>query len=111
VADDGYVVPEVAPHPGTVRTAPVAFSSATAITGGAELDVRFVGGLQPCFVLDHVTVDEGADVVVVTLYAGHDPSVPHVACSKARRELRTVVALRAPLGDRTVLDGAAGTEP
>jgi hypothetical protein len=91
---------------GTRDTLPVMFSEAVPVDGGQRLEVRFSGGLRPCFVLDHVEVDETADAVTVTLFAGHDASVHHVACSRARRLLRTVIELRAPLGKRTVRDGS-----
>ena len=91
---------------GTRDAQPVMFSEAVPVDGGRRLEVRFSGGLRPCFVLDHVDVDETPDAVTVSLFAGHDASVHHVACSRVRRMLRTVVELGAPLGKRTVRDGS-----
>ena len=69
--------------------------------------MRFWGGVEPCFVLDRVEVEETADTVTVTLRAGSDPARPGVACIEIALWMSVEVRLAAPLGGRVIRDGAA----
>jgi hypothetical protein len=101
---DGAQVVE--PTPGMARVRPVGFDAATPTTGRRSLDVQFTGGVAPCFVLDHVDVDEQAETVTVTLYAGSEPSAKDAACIQIAALYATTVALDAPLAGREIVDGA-----
>jgi hypothetical protein len=96
----------VTPRPGMVDIRAVPFESATPGPDGRTLVVRFTGGVAPCFVLDRVDVDERADSVTVTLFAGREPAPEPVACIELAVLYETRVRLSAPLADRAVIDGA-----
>lgn len=102
-------------RPGVVSPEPAVqlrrqrFISVVPAPAGAELLVSTVlTGLPQCAVLGRVDVAESATSVRVTLWVGHQPGAdcggpqPQLA-----REVVTRVRLAAPLGGRTVHDGAA----
>jgi hypothetical protein len=80
-------------------------SDVEAVDGGVL--VRFWGGIAPCFVLDHYTVDETPQQVTVALFAGHERGSEDVACAEIARRYEVKVPLDAPLGTRTVVDANA----
>jgi hypothetical protein len=97
----------VAPTPGMADVYRRPFDDATVGADGVTVTIDFVSGIEPCYVLDHVDVVEGPDTVTITLYEGHDPAAGDVACIDIGVFKATVVTLAAPLGDRTIVDGAA----
>ena len=100
----------VEPQAGMDNVRPQAFAGvepAPAAVDGGVL-VSFYGGVAPCFVLDHYDVAETATDVTITLYAGSDPSSPDEACIEIAALYEVMVPLDAPLGSRTIVDGAAG---
>jgi hypothetical protein len=97
----------VEPRPGMAGVHPVPFETATPIGDETALDVRFWGGVEPCFVLDGAAVAETAETVTVTLTAGYDPARPGVACIEIALWMSVEVRLAAPLGGRAIRDGAA----
>lgn len=97
----------VAPRPGMASVRPVPFETATPIGDETALDVRFWGGVEPCFVLDSAVALETAETVTVTLAAGSDPARPGVACIEIALWMAVEVRLAAPLGGRAIRDGAA----
>lgn len=97
----------VEPRPGRAGVRPQAFDTATPVGDGTRLEVRFWGGVAPCFVLDHVKVDETPEAVTVTLFAGSDPTQPDVVCIEIALLMAVRVPLAAPLAGRPVHDGAA----
>jgi hypothetical protein len=101
----------VEPRAGMANVRPHPFESATPIGDETSLDVRFWGGVAPCFVLDRVEVAEAADSVTVTLFAGSDPAHPDTACIEIALWMGTEVRLGAPLGGRAIRDGAAPDPP
>jgi hypothetical protein len=74
---------------------------------GRSVTVFFWSGVEPCYVLDHVDVDEAPDAVTITLFEGHDTSDGDVACIDIALLKKVVVRLDAPVGDRSIVDGAA----
>ena len=86
---------------------PRPFDDANVDPDGVTMRVDFVSGVEPCSVLDHVDVVEGVATVTITLYEGNDPSAGDVACIDIGVFKRVVVTLDEPLGDRTIVDGAA----
>lgn len=106
------VTPSGAPSPvtpvgQTLDPSKVPWTSATPTEDGRSLDVVWWSGVEPCYVLDRVEVDEQADQVTVTLYEGKDARSPDAVCIEIAIQKTTRVQLRAPLGDRKVIDGAA----
>jgi hypothetical protein len=97
----------VVPRAGMANVRPHPFESATPIGDETRLEVRFWGGVEPCFVLDRVEVREDAAAVTVTLYAGSDPARPDAMCIEIAVSMAVVVRLDAPLGARAIRDGAA----
>jgi hypothetical protein len=97
----------VEPRPGMADVHAIRFDGATPSADGRTLVVRFTGGVAPCFVLDHVTLDETATRVTVTLFAGREPTPEPVACIAIAALYETDVHLAAPLDGRAVDDGAS----
>jgi hypothetical protein len=101
------VAKRVEPRPGMAGVHPVPFETATPIGDETALDVRFWGGVEPCFVLDSALVEETAETVTITLSAGSDPARPGVACIEIAIWMSVEVRLASPLGGRAIRDGAA----
>jgi hypothetical protein len=96
----------IKPRGGTERPRPVKFESARPTAGGRTLEVTWWSGVEPCHVLDRVTVDYRGGSVEVTLYEGQDPTKKNRACIEIAVQKRTLVPLRTSLGDRKIVDGA-----
>lgn len=97
----------VQPRPGMADVYARQFDSARANDDGTAVTIDFVSGVEPCNVLDHVDVHYGTDAVTITLFEGHDPNAGDVACIEIGVFKQVVVQLDEPLGDRTIVDGAA----
>ncbi|MFF4774587.1 hypothetical protein ACFY05_17180 [Microtetraspora fusca] len=95
----------VKPRGGTVDPHKVKWTSAKPIRNGGYLRVTWWSGVEPCTVLDRVRVKETRRKVTVTLYEGRDKDAQ--MCVMIAVQKSTIVKLRAPLGDRRVVDGAA----
>lgn len=104
-------VPPGEPRPvepvGAVDPRPNAWDSFTASDDGLTLTFSFYMGVETCYSLDQVQVDETDTTVTVTIFTGGNPDLePDTACIEIA-ELRSVdVTLDAPLGDREVVDGS-----
>jgi hypothetical protein len=98
---------KVEPTPGMSDLYPHAFDKAVAGDDGRILTIFFWSGVEPCYVLDHVDVDDGPGAITVTLFEGHDASAGDVACIEMAVLKKVVVQLDEPVGDRRVVDGAA----
>ncbi|MEU7689852.1 hypothetical protein OHB01_13240 [Microbispora hainanensis] len=96
----------VAPAGPTLHPRKVPWESATPTDDGRALDIVWWSGVEPCNVLDHVEVTETAREVTVTLYEGQDRRSPDAVCIAIAILKTTKVQLKAPLGDRKVVDGA-----
>ena len=103
--DDGAQLVE--PTPGMADTRPHAFDHVVVNDDGSSVTVFFWSGVEPCYVLDHVDVDERPDTVTITLFEGHDTIADNVACIDIALLKKVVVQLDGPVGDRTIVDGAA----
>ena len=79
----------------------------TAPAGTQAVAVRFWNGVEPCYVLGRVDVTETADKVTITLWTGSGPGTAGMACIQMAGYFEVIVQLQAPLGGRTVVDGAA----
>lgn len=72
------------------------------------LRINFTSGVEPCDVLDHVEVVETGKSVTITLWMGNAPGDGDTACPALARFVYTDVDLDSALGDREIVDGAAG---
>jgi hypothetical protein len=104
-AEDGAQLVE--PTPGMADVRPHIFDHVVANEDGTSITVFFWSGVEPCYVLDHVDVDQGPSTISVTLFEGHDASAGDVACIEIALLKKVVVQLDAPVGDRRIVDGAA----
>jgi hypothetical protein len=98
---------KVEPMPGMSDLYPHAFDKAVVGDDGTTLTIFFWSGVEPCYVLDHVDVDDGPGAITVTLFEGHDASAGDVACIEIALLKKVIVQLDEPVGDRRVVDGAA----
>jgi hypothetical protein len=98
----------VEPTPGLDGTVENAIDSASVLEND-KLEVRFYNGVEDCYGLDRVEVEETATDVTVTVVTGSRPDVAGRACIEIAELVVTVVTLDAPLGERTLIDGSAGT--
>lgn len=105
IAPGGGQPKRVQPVPGATDLRKQAFQSA-APAGAQSLAVRFWSGVEPCYVLGRVDVAEAADKVTITLWTGLGPGAAGMACIQMAGYYEVIVQLQAPLGGRTVVDGA-----
>lgn len=73
---------------------------------GRTVTVLYYSGVEPCNVLDHVTVHDRLGKVVITLYEGTDRSQGDVACIEIAERKGVRITLDSALGDRRLIDGA-----
>jgi hypothetical protein len=93
----------VEPRPGLVDVRPQPWDKARVI-GPRTIEVRFYGGVEACYGLSRVDVDERERSVVITLHTGRVPTAEvciEIAVLNAVR-----VKLSEPLGGRRLVDGA-----
>jgi hypothetical protein len=111
--DTGVTVPVGEPRPiepnpdGTTDPRPNAFDDYAVSDDGTTLTLSFYMGVDSCYSLDHVQVDETDTSVTVTIFTGGNPDLdPDTACIEIAELRSTTVELAAPLGDREVVDGS-----
>ncbi len=75
----------------------------SAIAEGDHLLVRYVSGVESCYVLDRVDVVETGTEVAVTLYIGARPGAD--VCIELAKYYEVLVPLDEPLGNRKVVNG------
>jgi hypothetical protein len=97
----------VEPRPGMADVYARPFDRARVGDDDMTVTIDFVGGVEPCSVLDRVDVRYDAETVTITLYEGHDPDAGDVACIEIGVLKQVVVHLDEPLGGREIVDGAA----
>ena len=83
------------------------FDTATVAEDDTTVTIDFVGGVEPCSVLDRVEVRYDASTVTITLFEGRDPNAGDVACIEIGVLKRVVVHLDEPVGGRAIADGAS----
>jgi hypothetical protein len=101
----GSTPQRVTVNPAAVDLRPRPFESAVPL-GSASVGVRFWGGVPECDPIGRVDVQETATTVTITLYSGRPPGEP-MACIAIALYQELLVELSSPLGDRTIVDGAA----
>jgi hypothetical protein len=97
----------VEPTPGMADVHARGFDSATIGNDGLTVTIDFVSGIEPCYVLDHVSVAYSGTAVTITLYEGHQPTNEDIACIDIGVFERVIVTLDEPLAGRTIVDGGA----
>lgn len=97
----------VEPRPGMVGVAPIPFDHVDVGADDRTVTVFFSSGVEPCYVLDHVDVEEGPGSITITLFQGNDPQVANVACIDIAVSKKVVVQVEEPVGTRRIVDGAA----
>lgn len=108
IADVPHPKPSpVHPKPGQENVHPIGWDKSRVAKDGESVDIIFWSGVEPCYVLDRVEVDYGADKVVITLFQGSTPMEEEVACIDIALQKVTTVELEEPLGDRKVVDGTS----
>jgi hypothetical protein len=93
----------VKPRPGLVDVNPQPWDKAKVI-GPRTVEVRFYGGVEECYGLDRVDVDERKRSVIITLHTGRVPTAE--VCIEIAVLSAVRVRLTEPLGDRRLVDGA-----
>jgi hypothetical protein len=106
--DPGSPIPSpspriVEPREGLENPHPNAFDKAV-VVDPRTLRIEYFLGIEECYGLDHVDVEYGEEVVIVTLYSGNVPG-DHV-CIDIAEFVATIVHLEEPLNGRTVVDGS-----
>ena len=97
----------VEPRPGMDGVAPIPFDKVVVGDDDRTLTVYFWSGVEPCYVLDHVDVEENAGAITITLFQGSDPNVTNVACIDIALLKKVTVQLDEPVGARRIVDGTA----
>jgi len=97
----------VEPGPGMAGVAPIPFDKVDVGPDDRTLTVFFWSGVEPCYVLDHVDVEENAHAITITLFQGHDPNAGDVACIEIAMLKKVEVRVDAPVAGRRIADGAA----
>ena len=106
--EEGYQL--VTPRPGMANVHPIGWDRYER-RGPRVLRVFFWSGVEPCSVLDHVTVEETRSEVRITLYEGTEPDAVGQPCIAVAVRKAVDVRLSRPLGGRTVVDGAESPPP
>ena len=91
------------PRPGLVDVRPHPWDRAVPM-GPRQVLVTFYGGVEECYGLDRVDVREEQRSVTITVHIGRVREAE--VCIEVAVYQGVVVTLDAPLGDRTVRDGA-----
>ena len=99
----------VEPRPGQADVRKVGWEEYSKL-GPKELEITYWSGVEPCYVLDHVDVEEDDTEVTITLFEGHSPMDEDTACIEIALLKSVVVELGSPLGKRKVTDGHGGPE-
>ncbi|MEO8323793.1 MAG: hypothetical protein ABI571_06620 [Actinomycetota bacterium] len=96
----------VEPQPGQVDLRPIPWTRAKVLDDGTAVKVFWWSGVEPCNILDHVTVNYSDEAVAITLFEGHSETDEDVACIELALKKATIVQLDELLGDRDIVDGA-----
>jgi hypothetical protein len=106
--DEGLVVPK----PGQLDVKPIRADELAATVDGHHvvLTITYTSGVEPCYVLDSIVVDQGDHAYAITLRQGHGPE--EVMCIQIAKIFRTQVDLGelAP-GTYTISDTQGGAPP
>ncbi|HEV2087396.1 MAG TPA: hypothetical protein VGR21_03680, partial [Cryptosporangiaceae bacterium] len=94
----------VTPRAGMSNVRPVRWESAKA-AGPRAVVLTYWSGVEPCHVLDRVSVQYLRDAVRITLFEGSDPRAGNPVCIDIATQKAVRVELTEPLGGRRVIPG------
>lgn len=100
------------PKPGQLDVRPIPAQTLTAAVTGRSVvvSIAYTSGVEPCHVLDSITVKTGPQSFEITLREGHGPG--DVACIEIAQSKRAVVNLgELEPGTYRITDGAGGAAP
>ena len=101
--DDTKTRPELRePQEDIVDAMPRSFESHKA--KGRKITLVYYSGVEECYGLDHIDIQESKSRVVLTIYEGRRREAE--ICPEMAVQVRSIAALDAPLGNRKVVDGA-----
>jgi hypothetical protein len=103
----------VVPHPGQVglrEVSPVELRSRIDAAGHVIVRVRWWGGIEPCDVLDSVTVTRDGDTLTIAARVG-SAAGGQVACIDIARDTATLVDLGVLAAGRYTVRASAGDAP
>ena len=101
--DAGTTVPPATTIPGAKGPAH-RWEGYTVGSDGVTLTFTYYAGVEPCSVFDSIVAEEGPDSVRVSIYERSGPE--GTVCIMMAQLKSATVTLAAPLGGRTVIDGA-----
>lgn len=99
----------VNPTPGLDGVAAAAIDSVSELENN-KLEVRFYGGVEGCFGVDHIDVVESDTDVTITVSTGTPPEAAARSCIEIAELQAVIAALASPLNGRTIIDGSSGAE-
>ena len=97
----------VEPRPGMDGVTSIPFDKVVVGDDDRTLTVYFWSGVEPCYVLDRVQVEENAGAITITLFQGHDPSAISAVCIEIAVLKKVEVRVETPVAGRRIADGAA----
>ena len=75
-----------------------------------QVVATWTSGVEPCYVLDRIVVEKGADSFTITLFEGHGPGEP-ICIEIAKTKQASVDLGMLEPGTYTIADGAGGAAP
>lgn len=96
----------VTPRPGMVGVHPVRWERAEPLDAWT-VRIHFYSGVEPCSVLDSVTVGYEGHEVRIALFEGSDPTATNVACIDIALLKAVDVRLDQPIAGRRIVDAAS----
>ena len=78
------------------------------IVDDTTIEVRFYNGVEPCYGVDHATVEQSPAAVIVEVGVGSNPAAGGVACIEIAELQAVRLTLTRPLGDRAIVDASTG---
>lgn len=104
--------PLTVPKPGQVDPRPVKLEELTADVLGRRVQVvaTWTSGVEPCYVLDRIVIEKGANSFTITLFEGRGPGEP-ICIEIAKTKQASVDLGMLEPGTYTIADGAGGAAP
>jgi hypothetical protein len=100
------------PQPGQLDVHPVTAGSLEAAVDGRRVTIKvsWSSGIEPCYVLDSIRVDEGERAFSITVMEGHAPG-ENVCIDIAKFKFALVDLGELAPGTYTISDGTGGASP
>jgi hypothetical protein len=100
------------PQPGQLDVHPVSAESIEAAVDGqtVRLKISWTSGIEPCYVLDSIVVDQGEHAFAITLLEGHAPG-DNVCIEIAKSKFAIVDLGELAPGTYTISDATGGAAP